>query len=199
MLKKIGIIALSATMLAGGILPSISHASSVESEQIAEGIIDIISSDMLVNDTLLDVSSTTESFNDVDFSDIGTVETVGEDTILTITDAEFIEACERAGIEISTEELSQARANGTTKIVWSGAAKNGNVKLYLSKLTLVTIQGLKVAAAMVTFIVNLYFANYIGAATTMVKAVVNTVKAGSINHGRVYTVKSWKYQGYANQ
>lgn len=42
MLKKLGVITLSATILAGGILPSVSYASSIESEQTLGGINDVI-------------------------------------------------------------------------------------------------------------------------------------------------------------
>ncbi|MCE4051013.1 hypothetical protein [Bacillus sp. Au-Bac7] len=92
-----------------------------------------------------------------------------------------------------------ARGAGVTKVVWTGAKKNGNVQLYLSKVALTTIKGIGVAGSMCWYIINMAFQNYVLAARSMAMAIVGTISAGNTKNGRIYTVKSWKYKGFVNQ
>lgn len=55
------------------------------------------------------------------------------ETIITISDTDLITLLKENGIDASKINLSKLRANGTTKIVWHGAARNGNIDVYLSK------------------------------------------------------------------
>ena len=90
-----------------------------------------------------------------------------------------------------------ARGAGVTKVVWTGAKKNGNVQLNLSKVALTTIKGIGVAGSMCWYIINMAFQNYVLAGRSM--AIVGTITAGNTKNGRIYTVKSWKYKGFVNQ
>ncbi len=45
----------------------------------------------------------------------------------------------------------------------------------------------------------MWFSNYVGVATSMVKVVTNAFKAFSIKHGKKYTIKNWIFKGAVNQ
>lgn len=156
MLKKLGIITLSATALAGGFLPSVSHAFSTESEQTVEGINGDVSYDMSASDILRE---------EVQIEAIETLESEGflevdeESQSVTITEAykqavlENLEPGYTANFTENSVEIvptTQLRAStGVNKIVytWKG------IDLYLNNSTSNKVAGGSgVAAALSVFI-----------------------------------------------
>ncbi|MBK5028768.1 hypothetical protein [Enterococcus faecium] len=93
----------------------------------------------------------------------------------------------------------RSRAAEVIKIVWHGKARNGNVDLYLSKATIVSLRASYTGGQLVNVIIQLYLGSYWGAAKAGASAIANTIKMGSIKYGRKYSLRNWKYKGYVNQ
>ncbi|MEY8307828.1 hypothetical protein AAK913_14700 [Enterococcus faecium] len=77
--------------------------------------------------------------------------------------------------------------------------RNGNVDLYLSKATMVSIHASYTGGQLVNVIIQLYLGNYWEAAKAGASTIANTIKMGSINYERKYSLRSWKCKGYVNQ
>ncbi|WP_071855871.1 hypothetical protein [Enterococcus ratti] len=122
-------------------------------------------------------------------------------TTVTMTDQQLVDFMLDQGLEVPQELLNAAcsRADGVTKIVWHGKARNKNVDLYLSKATIVGLRASYTGAQLFNVIIQLYLGSYWGAAKAGAGAIANTIKMGSIKHGRTYFLRSWKYRGYVNQ
>lgn len=122
-------------------------------------------------------------------------------TTVTITDQQLVKFMQDQGLEVPQELLNSVRSRsaGVTKIVWHGKARNGNVDLYLSKATMVSLRASYTGGQLVNVIIQLYLGSYWGAAKAGASAIANTIKTGSIKHGRKYSLRSWKYKGYVNQ
>ena len=137
----------------------------------------------------------------VDTYSTTTYDSATNTTTVTITDQQLVEFMQDQGVEVPQELLNSARsrAAGVTKIVWHGKARNGNVDLYLSKATMVSLRASYTGGQLVNVIIQLYLESYWGAAKAGASAIANTIKMGSIKHGRKYSLRSWKYKGYVNQ
>lgn len=130
-----------------------------------------------------------------------TYDSATDTTTVTITDQQLVDFMQNQGLEVPQELLNSARSRsaGVTKIVWHGKARNGNVDLYLSKATMVSLRASYTGGQLVNVIIQLYLGSYWGAAKAGASAIANTIKMGSIKHGRKYSLRSWKYRGYVNQ
>lgn len=134
-------------------------------------------------------------------SDFYSVEFDGETTTVSITDKQLVDYLDSQGAAVPNElrMASMSRAQGVTKVVWHGAAKNGNVDVYLSKNTMVTLRASYVGAQLVNQIIQMYLGNYWGAAKAMASTIANTVKLASVKDGKVFKVRKWTSLTTANQ
>ena len=131
----------------------------------------------------------------VDTYSTTTYDSATNTTTVTITDQQLVEFMQDQGVEVPQELLNSARsrAAGVTKIVWHGKARNGNVDLYLSKATMVSLRASYTGGQLVNVIIQLYLGSYWGAAKAGASAIANTIKMGSIKHESIpYVVGNTK-------
>ncbi|MFC6254989.1 hypothetical protein ACFP1H_10410 [Secundilactobacillus hailunensis] len=130
------------------------------------------------------------------------IEKDGNDTIATVSDISI----ERAYMSVLDPSalIVSARSTGKTKIVWHGAAKKGNVDIYLSAKWLNWLKDLPANTAVsVAMYALLTLAG--GGAGVLNYALGKVVKLAldeNIKHfktGRVFKFRGWKYKGISHQ
>jgi hypothetical protein len=135
-----------------------------------------------------------------DGEEVASIDTDGEDVVINISDQDMLSILEESGIDVSElVPLMMVRASGVTRVVISGALSKGNIKIYLSKVTLQAIKLTSAAFNALRGIVAAYVGNYISAAHNALNVMLKLIKASQIKHGVVYTLASWKYKGSYNQ
>ncbi|WP_207696294.1 hypothetical protein DOK67_0002989 [Enterococcus sp. DIV0212c] len=109
------------------------------------------------------------------------------DTIVTISDSDLIQLLKNQGVDTSNFKLPMTRANGVSKIVWHGAARNGNVDVYLSKNVLNGMLNIGVGG------IAAIIATVLPGIGTAVGSVVATTIAGHglFNNGVIYKIRGF--------
>lgn len=133
--------------------------------------------------------------------EVASVETTGKDEVtITISDRDLVSILEESGEDVSTLKSDLlVRGAGVTKVVVSGALSKGNIKVYLSKLSLQAIKLSGAAFNVLRGAMAAYIGNYISAAFNAMNAMLKVIKASQIVHGKVYTLSGWRYTGSYNQ
>lgn len=129
----------------------------------------------------------------------GTVTYSGDDTIVSITDDDMLNYYGQQDTQSPFLVLAKSAHKGVTKIVWHGAAKKGNVDLYLSQTTLTLYHSLIAAGNLGNVILQSYFANYPKVAKAAVNAIKHTVQAGHITSGKQFKIRHWTSITTSNQ
>lgn len=184
-LFKTGLVLMSSITLGTTFIPTATVLATEDNQEI-------------VDTSLNEDVSVSDLYNNPNYYN---VEVNGDTTTVTITDQQLVQYLDDQDIEVPDELRTSAmsRKPGVTKVIWHGAAKNGNVDVYLSKNTLLTLRASYVGAQLVNQIIQLYLGNYWGAAKAMASAIANSIKMATIKHGKVYKVRNWKSFTSVNQ
>lgn len=170
MLGKFRVITLSATMLAGGILPSVAGAQTNETN--------------LINSTI-PISYNLEYINGLQSS--------GSENVVEVSTSDVVEVLRNQGYAVD-EFLAEndinpyVRGAGTNKLVFTS---DGHMDVYVNKLTLQIAGGLGVAA-IAAILAAIPIA---GPAISTITSVVLSTLVGNIAHGKVYRFKTYKQSG----
>ncbi|MFC6254697.1 hypothetical protein ACFP1H_08895 [Secundilactobacillus hailunensis] len=135
------------------------------------------------------------------------IEKNGDETVATFSDISI----ENAYISVLDPSalIVSARKTGTSKIVWHGAAKKGNLDLYLSAGMLNKLKKGSISAGVGIVMTALLYAaggpagGFAAASlNAALKFVVGAVIKENIKHfkaGRIMKIRNWKYKGMSYQ
>ncbi|MCE6030327.1 hypothetical protein EFP05_02470 [Lactiplantibacillus pentosus] len=199
-LKKVSIIFI-VTLLCSTFLNSYVHIHA-DNESINETIERLVNGDTphqkiaITNDQEEQISSLIKKEAEV--------QTTNDTTTLTLTDDQLTSILKQT---LSADDFSSVQAathhKGVSKIVWHGAAKKGNVNIYLSKSMLNFLRGAAIGVGVTTIIaLSGGFAGAGTIATIVIRKVISTsIKSSTkgFKYGRKYSIRSWKYKGWSYQ
>lgn len=113
----------------------------------------------------------------------------GSDTTIIVADSVVIGAYDAV---ITGKPFSENRAyHGKTKVVWHGAAKKGNLDVYISQSALGGAYGVAAAGHLIGVLIAGAGENAPVAVKQMVSAIKSTVKAGHLKGGVHFIVRGW--------
>ncbi|MTD40396.1 hypothetical protein GIX45_17580 [Erwinia sp. CPCC 100877] len=138
-------------------------------------------------DTQIEANDDLNYYKNSEYFDVN--EQSNGDTVVTISDSNLIALLKEKGIDTNPfNRLLMARANGTTKIVWHGAARNGNVDVYLSKNVLNGM--LNIGVGGIAAIVATLFP---GVGTAVASVVASSIAGnGLFNNGVIYKIRGFR-------
>lgn len=139
------------------------------------------------------------------------------DTVQTISDADMLDAVRQVSPEMA-EELSTAdgsngllgaAASGSTKIIWHGKARNGNVDFYLSSSMLNRVKKVAISggiSAAMTLLLAVIGGPAGGIAAWILNQALKELGTAILNanvslfaKGRIYKIRSWHYSDWSYQ